>query len=157
MAPFDIRVGSAEDAPGICAAHIASIRVLNAPFYRPEQIEAWVGMKRPEDYTQAMQSGTQFFVGIKDGRVLGFSCVNGEELTGLYLSPEAVGQGLGKALYTQAEDWARSQGRPRLYCDSSLQAEGFYRHQGFVELERLLYPLRGGTQSLEAIKMRKDL
>src|SRR5262249_3652843 len=134
MAAFEIREGREEDAPGLCAAHVASIRGLDAPFYRPEQIEAWAGSKRPERYIAAMREGTQFFVGVAGAKLLGFSCLEKDELTGLYLAPEAVGQGLGRALCLRAEEHAREQGYPALRCYSSLQAEGFYRKRGYVEL-----------------------
>ena len=154
---FEIRQGTTEDAPGICAAHIASIRALNAPYYRPEQIEAWAGPKRPQDYLETMAKGTHYFVAVLEEVMVGFSSVHDAMLTGLYLAPQIVGQGLGKALCSRAEDWARSQGQRELFCEASLQAEGFYRHQGYVELERAICPLRGGQVGLEAVKMRKTL
>jgi ribosomal protein S18 acetylase RimI-like enzyme len=57
-------------------------------------------------------------------------------VTLLAVAENAAGQGIGRALMTAAEDWAKSQGYPALILDvfaSNATARRFYAAQGFVE------------------------
>ena len=47
---FLVRFATPADAEAICRVHVASIRESCAGDYTPQQIEAWAGPKRPEDY-----------------------------------------------------------------------------------------------------------
>ena len=156
MDDFQIRPQNPQDASGICEVHIASIRILNGPFYSSEQIETWAGRCRPDRYEVVDRLGEGHFVAEKDGRIVGFSNVKGAELTGCYVSPLAVGRGIGSGLCAAAEAWALGQGHVELNCSSSLQAVGFYLKRGFKKIGEKRFMLNQEV-GLESISMRKRL
>lgn len=69
-----------------------------------------------------------------EGRPLG-SRANYMDLSNLYVSREMRGQGVGRALFRLAEEWARSHGAEKLYISahSAVESQAFYRAVGCVE------------------------
>jgi GNAT superfamily N-acetyltransferase len=70
------------------------------------------------------------FVAERDGRVLGFHHVEGDELAGLWVEPEAIGRGVGRALLDHARAQARAAGVAELLVESDPNAEPFYLRAG---------------------------
>jgi GNAT superfamily N-acetyltransferase len=74
----------------------------------------------------------------RDGRVLGFTTVDGRPPEGavgmMFVDPEALGQGIGRALFAHALDTARAAGFHRLTIDADPNAEPFYRAMGAVRI-----------------------
>jgi GNAT superfamily N-acetyltransferase len=72
----------------------------------------------------------------RGGRVLGFyglePALEGVGLDSLFVAPEAIGQGIGRALWRHAVATARARGHPALVVASDPHAEGFYRRMGAV-------------------------
>jgi GNAT superfamily N-acetyltransferase len=68
------------------------------------------------------------------GRVLGFYSLQRDadsfRLRHLWLSPSAIGHGLGRKLFEHAMARARALGAVELVIKSDPNAEGFYRHMG---------------------------
>jgi putative acetyltransferase len=153
---IEIRPAVPDDAPALCAVHIASIRGLDAPFYSPVQIEAWVGKCKVENYREVSRPGERQFVALVDGELAGFSAVKLGELVGCYVGPGWVGRGVGRALCDQAEAWALEEGQASLHCLASLQAKGFYLRRGYRLLRETLFKLSEDV-SLEALEMSKVL
>jgi GNAT superfamily N-acetyltransferase len=69
-----------------------------------------------------------------DGRVLGFYGLGGAppdaDLTWLFVEPDAIGAGYGRALWRHAVHAARSSGFATLVIESDPFAEGFYLAMG---------------------------
>ena len=57
------------------------------------------------------------------------------DLTDLYVSEEARGQGIGRNLFELAKEWAKEHGAKKLYLSthSSVESQAFYRAMGCVE------------------------
>lgn len=57
------------------------------------------------------------------------------DLSSLHVSEDMRGQGLGKALFCAAAEWAGSRGAEKLYISghSAVETQGFYRAMGCVE------------------------
>ena len=78
---------------------------------------------------------------VDEGRVVGFSMGNKQhgEIWVIAVLPEYEGRGIGARLLTLVEDWLWSEGWEVLWLttdiDPSLRAYGFYRKQGWVDLE----------------------
>ncbi|WP_435232554.1 GNAT family N-acetyltransferase [Streptomyces althioticus] len=74
----------------------------------------------------------------RDGRVLGFTTVDGQPPEGavgmMFVDPEALGQGIGRALFAYALGSARDAGFRRLTIDADPNAESFYRAMGAVRI-----------------------
>ncbi|WP_084728833.1 GNAT family N-acetyltransferase [Streptacidiphilus neutrinimicus] len=70
----------------------------------------------------------------EDGRLLGLATLEGEppvgELGMLFVAPEAIGHGVGGALYRHVASTARGLGCTRLELDADPNAEAFYRAMG---------------------------
>jgi N-acetylglutamate synthase-like GNAT family acetyltransferase len=68
----------------------------------------------------------------RDGAVVGFAAVDPEarELEMLFVEPDAIGSGVGRALLQDALTRAREAGLEHLLIESDPDAEPFYRSQG---------------------------
>ena len=77
------------------------------------------------------------------GRLKGFASVSAQpygaylDLTQLYVSAELRRQGVGRALFLAAADWARARGAGKLYISahSAAESQAFYRAMGCVEAQ----------------------
>lgn len=153
---FTLRRARVEDAPGICAAHVASIRGVCARDYTPEQIEAWCHGKRPELYVERMSGGSVNWYVVEDSTGIGgFGDVDTAppslkpgwaEVRGLYLAPAFVGRGAGRALMDRMLADARAAGAAGVYVKGTLTAEPFYARCGFRATGRTTQRTRTGVE-----------
>jgi GNAT superfamily N-acetyltransferase len=71
-----------------------------------------------------------------EGRILGFTTLEGEPSTGvlgmMFVEPRAMGQGIGRLLFEHTLATARDLGFARLTIDADPHAEPFYRAMGAV-------------------------
>ncbi|QYJ04110.1 GNAT family N-acetyltransferase [Nocardioides panacisoli] len=85
-------------------------------------------------YTADQCTSGGLVVAETNGRVRGFRLVEGDppvgELVALFVSPDAIGQGLGGVLLRDALTDARRRGHRSLLLDADPDAEPFYRHLG---------------------------
>ncbi|MEV8554250.1 GNAT family N-acetyltransferase [Streptomyces glaucescens] len=72
----------------------------------------------------------------RDGHILGFTTLEGEPPTGvlgmMFVEPQAIGQGIGRLLFTHAIAAGQDLGFTRLTIDADPNAEPFYRAMGAV-------------------------
>lgn len=105
------------------------------------------GAKRDLDNVLVNYGGERagFWVAEEDGVILGTIAIRPKddvtcELKRLYVSADARGRGIGAALYTHAEAFARSAGYEKIWLDSSrmfIAARRLYEKNGFILLEEL--------------------
>lgn len=59
------------------------------------------------------------------------------DLSSIHVSEDMRGQGIGKALFTSAAEWARRKGAKKLYISShsAMETQAFYKAMGCVEAE----------------------
>jgi putative acetyltransferase len=162
VAPI-LRLAREEDAPGIHAAHMASIRESCAADYTPAQIDAWAGRTYREDLRRAAIRDDAVWVLDDGGEVVGYAHLAKRgpeaELVALYFRKRAAGLGLGRALVEQALQRAREWGCSTVALNSTLTSLRFYQRLGFVEVNPanpvVLFPL--GEVSLECVPMCRSL
>jgi GNAT superfamily N-acetyltransferase len=152
---FQIRRAIPGDAHGILAAHVASIVGVCAADYTPEQLSAWVSPKTADQYVRAMSAGHLIWVATWDGEVVGFADLVDDMLEGLYLRPEIIGRGVGRALLEAAESAARDAGVRRLELYATLTSYRFYMHMGYEPLGPGEF--RPGGVDVPCVHMRKSL
>lgn len=74
----------------------------------------------------------------EDGRILGFTTLDGEPPRGalgmMFVEPDAIGRGVGRRLFAHTMDEARRLGFTRLTIDADPNAEPFYRAMGAVRI-----------------------
>jgi GNAT superfamily N-acetyltransferase len=63
------------------------------------------------------------------------------QLDHLWVRPETIGKGIGRALFKHAEQLARRRGAHRLWVESDPHAEGFYQRMGLTLVGRLPAPI----------------
>jgi GNAT superfamily N-acetyltransferase len=156
-----IRPARPDDCAGICAAHLASIRGLCARDYTPEEIESWCLGKTPDVYAPLIER-YPWLVAEIGGRIVGFGELDAAvapetaEIRGLYLAPEAVGCGIGRALVERLLAIARAAGARRVILKGTLTAEVFYQRMGFRTVQRATHRSHGGLD-LACVAMEMPL
>jgi len=119
----------------------------------PAILTAWLINKTPENLAAWMSAPDAAAWGAYRGdTMVGFALVARATLALCYVVPEAIHQGVGRALLRQAEGHARKVGLSALGLESTRTAEHFYRRNGYVP--------HGAVQTwagLQAQPMRKAL
>jgi len=78
------------------------------------------------------------------------------QLDHLWVLPAAMGRGIGRVLFTHAQQHARQLGARRLWVESDPHAEDFYRHMGLTVFGRQPAPMDGQERFLPLMEMRLD-
>lgn len=124
------------DVEALCEVNVRSIREICAPDYPPERVESWAGHKTPESFRRWLADPKlRLYAGELEGRIAGVALldVNGWVFL-LYVVPEALGAGLGKAMLRHLEAEARGLGLGKLALKSTITAREFYERQGYANL-----------------------
>jgi GNAT superfamily N-acetyltransferase len=74
------------------------------------------------------------YVAVEDDRVAGFYLLTTEndrmDLDHLWIMPDAMGRGIGRALFEHAVEQAKGLGFSEIQIEADPNAEGFYLHMG---------------------------
>lgn len=77
----------------------------------------------------------------RDGSVVGFTTLEGEPPQGvlgmMFIEPDAIGQGIGRLLFTHAVEVAQALGFTQFTIDADPNAEPFYEAMGGVLASRV--------------------
>ncbi len=128
LTPYKILHAEPEQAEDLTAIALAAKRYWRYP-------DAWIEAWRPlltisPGYIQA----GEVYQAVQAGEILGFYALSlqGElaTLEHLWVQPQAIGKGVGRALFQHATERARSLGARRLEIESDPNADGFYRKMG---------------------------
>jgi putative acetyltransferase len=144
----EVRDAGAGDAPAVAAIFHNTILNVNVGDYSVSQVEAWAGpAPEPgmwEKRIAADRNARRMFVATTDGRVVGFAELEGVgHLDTLYVHHEFQGRGIASRLVDRIEAEARHREIHRLYTESSITAEPFFRRRGFSVVRPQLVELRG--------------
>ncbi|OIJ64004.1 GNAT family N-acetyltransferase [Streptomyces mangrovisoli] len=86
-------------------------------------------------------AGRRTAVAERDGRIVGFTTLEGEPPQGvlgmMFVDPDAIGQGVGRLLFTHVVETARALGFTRFTIDADPNAEPFYEAMGGVPAGRV--------------------
>jgi GNAT superfamily N-acetyltransferase len=131
-----IRKAAPEDAEAACAVLVRSIKEICAPYYENDEeiLAQWLENKTPANVRQWIDSdGSHCVVAVNlHGQVLGFSSMYGAEIRLNYVLPEALHQGIGKAMLKALEAQAIASGIDHIRVLSSIPARTFYERNGYV-------------------------
>jgi putative acetyltransferase len=152
-----IRPATEADVDCILELHVRSIREICSRDYTPEQIEAWVGPKRPEHYLDSIR-GKRLVVAEVDGRLAGFGDFDGtkNEIRLVYVSPDFQRQGVGRAIFLWIRDEMRARGFAKAWLDASLTSLEYYKAMGCVSGATQLHTFRPGV-SIPCVRMTVQL
>ncbi len=115
--------------------------------------ESWIRLWREQlTLTPAYLAANPTFVAELDGKAVAFASVVLENATAtldhLWVLPEAMGFGIGRALFQHAEKTARQAGCTKLATTADPYAEAFYQKMGLVTMDREDASLDGQTRFL---------
>ncbi len=155
-----IRAATVADAAAICDVHLASIYVLCARDYSPEQVTAWCEGKSPADYVEAIEQGGQLVVALVNEAIVGFGGISIQppiaEVKAVFVHPEATGHGAGRAILAALEAKAIGAGCTDFSLPASLTARRFYENNGYVAGEPVQHRFPNGVE-MTAIPMTKTI
>ncbi len=146
MEPVTLRRANPEDAAQIHQVHRASITELCGSDYTAEQIEAWIGPRKHEDYVQAIEA-VSVYVAEKGSQVVGFGMFDQQNglVLATYVHPSHVGAGIGSDLLGAMEAEAASAGLSKVWLNATLNSVSFYQAHGFESLGRSTNTLPDGV------------
>jgi hypothetical protein len=119
------------DRQGISRAHKASIGVLCAGHYTPQEIESWIGGRQPDDYLPGIQENI-VLIAVAQDRVAGFAEMQGHD-----------------GLISTA-------GQEVLRLDATLNSVSFYLSRGYTLQGEGMITTRGGL-TIPCVHMQKRL
>lgn len=91
------------------------------------------------------------WVAERDGVPVGFVGARDDGVELLYIAPESQGEGIGRTLLSQVAGGAGAD-RVEVFADNVIGV-GFYRSLGYVETERYVTTVAGGT--FEILRLRR--
>lgn len=153
-----IRPAITSDAPAIAALHREAVLAKGISHYPEDTLNDWSPVPTPERISrlasQIAHPGLIVLVAVANDEILGFTLVDiaNNELGAVYVKPNMVGN-VGSALLAEIEKRAFPLCE-FLTCDASLNAERFYKRNGYVEERRGDHVLRSGKK-IACIHMRK--
>ena len=120
--------------------------------YSEAQMENWRELLtiRPE-----FIAANETFLSMFNSRVVGFYALVSENanlrLKHLWVLPEAMGRGVGRALFAHAVGCAKESGFRSMEIESDPKAEGFYHHMGARRVGGCVTELHGQRRELPVL------
>src|SRR5579859_2559623 len=123
-----IRQAGPQDVDGIAAVFTRSFATLDflPQLHTPEQHHAFLGGR--------VLAEQEVWVAESDGRILGFLALDGDLCTFLYVDPDEHGNGVGSALFAEAQH-ARPDGFRFWVFQQNENARRFYANRGCTVIE----------------------
>ncbi|HEX4671135.1 MAG TPA: GNAT family N-acetyltransferase [Solirubrobacteraceae bacterium] len=125
-----IRRARVADAAAIARVHVASSQFAYAEILPGERIAAMSVEEKRAEWQELLDDGGVVWVAEVEGSVVGFTSLEREHLTSLYVDPIAQGAGVGTALLAEAQ---RAGARTLDVLDDSGQARMFYEGRGWTD------------------------
>jgi putative acetyltransferase len=153
-----VRQAAQEDREAISSVYVSAIRELAKTHYTAEQIEAWVGSRRPE-YSQSTIEAGRTYVAEYEGQIAGYGIIEleTEQVQAVYVSPDHARKGIGTAVLQALEQAAVLAGIVTVRLTASLNAVGFYQKAGYLEVARTTHTLGDGATKMPCVVMQKRL
>ena len=143
---MDIRKASPKDAARLTQIALAAKAYWGYP---ASWMALWqdVLMITPEFITTA-----EVYTAVLESEIIGFYSLvgTGEKLTlnDLWVLPDAIGRGIGRALFEHARHCAETLGAATLEIEADPNAEGFYQHMGAHRIGEHISEIEGQSRVL---------
>ncbi|MEE4187859.1 MAG: GNAT family N-acetyltransferase [Roseobacter sp.] len=150
-----IRWADEQDADALAQVFFDAVRKGPSPYTEAERA-AWLpdAPELPQWRKRIGQLHTA--VAQVDGTYAGFMTIEpGGYIDLAFILHRFRGQGVFRALYTQIEEWALTQGEPRLWTFASLTAQAPFKAMGFAVINQKTVERSG--QHLRRAQMEKVL
>lgn len=114
----------------------------------------------PLTITPRFISDNKVYAACVDGEIAGFSALVADEgrvwLDHLWVSPQHIGTGVGKALFIHAAGEAASTGAFVMEIESDPNAEGFYKRMGAARVGETASEIEGERRVLPLLALTSD-
>ncbi len=130
MSKFQIRKARLADAEKIFALVSRTIDACYTGYYTEKIVGAFHNFHSAENILSAAESG-KCYVCVRGGTIIGTVTAEGAEVHRLFVSPDVQGEGVGSALLRFAESQIQKTSS-FVQVDSSIPAEKFYEHMGYI-------------------------
>lgn len=129
---MNVRQYESRDLSGVTETYTASVRILAASHYSPEQLAAWAPMPPDETRWRERLVPLHTLVAEAAGRVAGFaSYTHAGYLDFLFTHPDFARRGVAGRLYQRVESALLAVGAPAVTAHVSLADRPFFDRQGF--------------------------
>ena len=152
---FAIRQAELQDSESMFVVHKASVHELCAKSYSAEHMEFWFEDRTPDIYSSAL-AAQQIWVAEQNGRVVGFVGAQIGEVTLLFVSPQAVGQGIGRVLFEHGLSVAQGASSAPVMVVATKNSESFYAAHGFVPVEEQWFERGAKALRYPVVKMLRQ-
>jgi GNAT superfamily N-acetyltransferase len=146
LAPIEILIAGERVAETLTRIAFAAKRYWGYP---ERWIERW---RETLTITPEFIRRNEVYAAMLDSEIVGFYALVGEgrkiELEHLWVLPERMGAGIGRALFDHAVRRAMSLNAQTLGIESDPNAEGFYRRMGATRVGEISYPIDGQNRTL---------
>jgi len=156
---LEIRPAIKDDARTLMLVHREAVFAKAPDFYDKARLEVWSPGATPERVAQIERDITDpnhiVLVAETDNQIIGFANASPSKnkLFQLYVKPNSIGN-VGCTLLAEIEKQVFKAGAEYLEFDSSLNAEAFYKANGYWEVGRSDYVSNNGDRSA-AVQMKK--
>ena len=150
-----IRPATSDDIHFMQDVHTRAVLTLCSTHYTREQIDAWLYGRTPEGYLDGIERGEMYVAEI-DAAPAGFGHAVSGEVVAVFVDPDFVGRGAGRAILSHGLEMARRDCSDPIKLISTLNAQSFYEQFGFVAVEPTTVDKRGVDLPLVAMEMRHE-
>jgi len=151
-----IRKATIDDALTIFAIRREAIRARCRDHYPWQDLEIWTSGEMSETF--ARRVADKFYVAITPEQIVGTGMIDlaTGKIDAVFVEPEYMGHGVGRAMMAYLEGLAISGGLQDIHLDATLNAAPFYRAMGFEGNDTAVYESSLGV-SLACVPMIKRL
>lgn len=151
-----IRKAIETDAAAVWQIRNAAIQQQCRGFYPDDLLDRWTEGHLTDAFIKVVVE--KFYVATNEGEVVGTGmiCLKSGQLDAIFVQPDMMGRGVGRAMMTFLEEQGCQAGLKELMLNSTLNAANFYRRCGFVGDAPGIYQSPRGF-ALDCIPMKKTL
>ncbi|MEM7236328.1 MAG: GNAT family N-acetyltransferase [Pseudomonadota bacterium] len=143
------------DAEGVARVFFDAVHTGTRDHYGPEQRTAWAGDRPDPDGWRGRLQDLTVVVADCDGRIVGVMTLGRDGLLDhAFVHPDAVGQGVGRALHRWIKAEAARQGQTCLHAQISLAARAFFERRGWSVIREQRIELQGVSLTNFVMEMR---
>ncbi|MFA6436457.1 MAG: GNAT family N-acetyltransferase [Candidatus Gracilibacteria bacterium] len=143
---MQIKKAIIRDAQAMHRIHTKAVSTTCKNFYTKKQIAAWLEGRSPEGYHEGIQKG-EMYVAEDKGEIVGFGHAIPGEVVAVFVDPDFHNQGIGKLLLEYGLRIA-SKDHQKIKVKSTLNAENFYKKQGFIKVKEDISIKKGEKLSI---------
>lgn len=129
---MQIKTATIQDAEEIHHIHTNAVKFNCKNFYTENQITIWLKNRSPEGYHKGIKNG-EMFIAEENGEIAGFGHAIPGQIAAVFVDPAFQGKGVGKLLLEHGLKLALQEKQP-VMVESSLNAENFYKRNGFIKI-----------------------